>query len=483
MLVDRTLTKISNFTSKTDTNRHEVASLAYFVRALRTKLADVVVRSREFQHSNHPQKMLLEFRVENHRSIRTEQAISFVATPRLGSEDDPRPRQVLPLSDDVLPAIVLYGANASGKSNVLSAVEFMRDAVVHSFRQWERDTGVPRTVFAWGEDRFSNSLFEVTVLIGSTKIEYGFSVNDSDVEEEWIHAWPNGKKQVWLARKFDEFEFGASLKGENHLIQSITRNNSLFLSAASQHQHPQLLGLYNWFRDMYTPSLTSRRPMFRLHRAATQHPLVHGPQLSLFEDDEAETIRIQLKNLFRAADLGIVDLKFRPSEAKMPAGLSNFRVMLKHQEDDEDSWIDLEEESQGTKTLFHLASPLFKVLIRGGFLVVDELESSLHPLIGQSIVQLFNSRDSNPKNAQLLFTTHDTNLIGTNYCISYCDRPAEPILRRDQVWFTEKDPKGATTVYPLTSYKPRKSENLERGYIQGRYGAIPFIGNLPTIIK
>jgi AAA15 family ATPase/GTPase len=128
----------------------------------------------------------------------------------------------------------------------------------------------------------------------------------------------------------------------------------------------------------------------------------------------------------------------------------------------------LEEESNGTQKLFQLALPVLLALREGSVLVVDELESSLHPSLAQEIVILFNNPSKNPNNAQLIFSTHDTNLLGTIL--------GEPVLRRDQVWLTEKDPEGGTVLYPLTDYKPRKSENLERGYLQGRYGAIPFLG-------
>ena len=133
----------------------------------------------------------------------------------------------------------------------------------------------------------------------------------------------------------------------------------------------------------------------------------------------------------------------------------------------------IEEESQGTHTLFRMASLLLVVLDRGGVAIVDELEASLHPLLGRQLVRLFNDPVSNPKNAQLLFTTHDTNLLGTI--------PDEPELRRDQVWLTEKDSEGVSRIYPLTDFKPRKSENLERGYLQGRYGAIPMLGRLVSV--
>ena len=175
----------------------------------------------------------------------------------------------------------------------------------------------------------------------------------------------------------------------------------------------------------------------------------------------------------RAADVGIFDMKKVEVEVgREPEGrkFTQQRVLFRHDVEDEDSWLDLDEESEGTKTLFRMAPSIFQSLNSGGLMVVDELEASLHPLLGLAIIGLFNSPKTNPCHAQILFTTHDTNLLGNTL--------GDPPLRRDQIWFTEKDKDGATRLYPLTDYKPRKSESLERGYLQGRYGAIPYLGDL-----
>ena len=143
---------------------------------------------------------------------------------------------------------------------------------------------------------------------------------------------------------------------------------------------------------------------------------------------------------------------------------------LKHQSEVEEAWLPLEEESRGTQSMFRIALPILQTMRSGGTLLVDELESSLHPNLAQRLVRELNEPTTNPRNAQLIFTTHDTNLLGTTL--------GEPALRRDQVWLTEKNRDGATNLYPLTNYRPRKAENLEHGYLQGRYGAIPFLGEL-----
>ena len=419
--------------------------------------------------------MLIEFRVENHRSLRDEQALTLEAA-NLGNDSDWRPRAVAGHDGRLLPAVVLYGANASGKSNVLSSLAFMRDAVLQSHRFWEPDTGVPRSPFGWGPKSHEPSTFEVSFLLEDKKYLYGFVVGDTAIEEEWLYAWPHGRKQVWLQREGSSFIFGEHFGGQNEVIREVTRENALFLSAASQHQHPILSSIYSWFRRIVPVNLQGRgfappsaRGSYRGLPSSIRN-LWH-PVPTLFEHEWPGPASDLIRQLLLSADTGIVDLKIEEEEETTTSKrvFRRERILLKHNADDDNSWLDYEEESQGTKTIIHMAIPLLRVLGEGGVLLIDELESSLHPLLGLKIVEMFNAPATNPLNSQIIFTTHDTNLLGTTL--------GKPALRRDQIWFTEKDKEGASQLYPLTNFKPRNSENLERGYLQGRYGAIPFLGN------
>jgi predicted ATPase len=420
--------------------------------------------------------MLIEFRVENHRSLRDEQVLTM-ESGRVGDDADSRPRRIPGHAESLLPVAALYGANASGKSNVLIALAFMREAVILSHRSWLPDGGVPRDPFAWGPKRNEPSLFEVTLLSQGVRYQYGFSASDECFLEEWLHAWPNNKKQVWFERDGNAFKFGENLKGENKLIEGVTGRNALFLSAAAQHKHPQLAQIFSWFRSIETVNvLSGSRGGSRPENWPT-HQLdigsIDARQLMMFTGDGLlEPLLDHVRTLFRNADLGIVDLMVSKSDSDdLPRRSRSRGIQLKHQSESvvDDTWLPLEDESRGTQTLFRLALPLFQAIEEGGILFVDELEASLHPALAQHIVRLFNDPIANPRNAQLIFTTHDTDLLGTTL--------GEPALRRDQVWLTEKDNEGATVLYPLTDYRPRKAENLERGYLQGRYGAIPFLGN------
>ena len=425
--------------------------------------------------------MLIEFRAENYRSIRDEQALSLEAALP-GGPGDGRTRTVA--DRQLLPAVALYGANASGKSNVLAAFAFMRFAVVDSHTTWAPDGGVPRDPFAWGPRRDQPSLWETALLVDGVRYDYGFVANDARFIEEWLYAWPLGRKQVWFEREGDVFKYGEHLRGENRLIEQVTRPNALFLSAAAQNRHEQLMPLFLWFRSTVfsghtlLPHEARREPaaawVSRLVRDVQQPQLF--PELSGQDRHAGEKIE-KLKGLLRMADIGIVDFKVESesldvlSRGGLLPGRQQSRVLFRHQSAERDAWLPLESESNGTRTLFRIAPRIIDALRSGMRLLIDEMESSLHPLLAMRVIEMFNDPAQNPRHAQLVFTTHDTTLLGTIV--------GSPVLRRDQVWLTEKNQDGATELYPLTHYKPRKEENVERGYLQGRYGAIPFLGGLP----
>jgi hypothetical protein len=442
--------------------------------------------------------MLIQFRVENHRSLRDEQILSMVAA---GTDDRGEERLIRPprLGQALLPAVGLYGANASGKSNVIGALGFMRDAVLESQRFWEPSAATPQEPFALSGKANEPSLYEVDILVGGVRYRYGFVLGSTRIEEEWLHVWPHGRKQTWFQREGDDFDFGKNLHGENEVIRGLTRTNSLFLSAAAQNNHAVLFPIFNWFR---AARLELRRGSVRWMvpgRTAFLGELFSG-QLSLYpeDNDSRQRERDAIVRLLQAADIGILDIRVT---AREPSGLeslsgrraaskawpslrsavsisasrratsTSFEIQLRHKSESPDSaWLPLDVESAGTITLLGIAIHLVGVLREGGLLCVDEIEASLHPMLALELVRLFNAPEHNPHGAQLIFTTHDTNLLGNVL--------GEPPLRRDQIWFTEKDDTGATHLYPLTDYHPRKEENLERGYLQGRYGAVPFLGQL-----
>ncbi|AWI31074.1 ATP-binding protein [Streptomyces sp. ICN441] len=407
--------------------------------------------------------MLLSFRVANHRSIRDEQELSLVATElneRTGRDTGVRSegKQV-----SCLPAVGIFGANASGKSNLLSAMRFMRKAVRESFAEWDKDGGVPREPFTLADEaREETSLFEVDLLLGSrgkrVRYTYGFELSDERVEAEWLHAYPSGRKQEWFDRDAgrpadggDEFVFrGSGLRGPKESYVALTRPNSLFLTVAAAMNHPQLTAVHRWFRDNLWLVTAGQDVEARTRWA--RNLLMHTA------DDD---MRKRFVTLLRVADLGITDVSV-DADTGDPQ-------LLHRASDGRDKPLDFwKQESLGTHAWFAFLGPLLHVLDQGGTLLADELDSSLHPLLAAEVIRLFQDRESNPRTAQLIFTTHDATLLGP----SVAERP----LDRDQVWITLKSGTGETELYPLTAArKIRNDENLERRYLHGHYGGIPRI--------
>ena len=399
--------------------------------------------------------MLIQFRVENHRSLRDEQTFSFVGT---SDKSGAHVLRAEGLDEAVVPVVAIYGANASGKSNVLEALAFFRRAVVDSQRRWEVE-GTPHEPFLLSGKSKEPSLYEVDIAVHGVRFRYGFQLSASRIEEEWLFAWPHGRKALWFERDGDRFEFGKTLHGENEVIRSLTRPNSLFLSAAAQSNHAALMPLVRHFAA-WQVAPSGRGSMLGLPHDTTRLIRVVD---ALNESTERESIL----RLLQAADTGIVGLSTAPGAD----GVRYSSIWFRHRATEQDyGWLPLFVESAGTIALLELAPSILDALRDGGLLCIDELEASLHPALALGVVRLFNDSEHNPKGAQLVFTTHDTNMLGSVV--------GEPVLRRDQVWFTEKDEAGATHLYPLTDFHPRKEENLERGYLQGRYGAIPFLGEL-----
>jgi AAA15 family ATPase/GTPase len=381
--------------------------------------------------------MLLRFRFSNVRSFRTEQELSLIAGPFTDAPESVRHPDAVP--EGVLPVAAIYGANASGKTNVLRAIVFLSEAVRLSHREWKPDGPIPREPFLSDEEsRRSPSEFEVDFLMNGIRYRYGFRVDSAVVLEEWLYAYPLGKKQTWFHRKQGKpILFGARMPGENRTIESLARKNSLFLSAAAQNNHEALLPVYEWIAIW--PNVIGDRAQYWTFTAA----------LCTLPEYLAE-----VASLVSAADLGISGVKAQKDQ---------WQIHLLHRLGDREAQFSTEQESHGTMAYLSLLGPVVTALKRGMPLFVDELDGSLHPLLSIQLIRLFDNPATNPKGAQLIFNTHDTNLLSSG------------VLRRDQIWFTEMKDDGSSHLFPLSDFKPRRTENLENGYLQGRYGAIPFI--------
>jgi AAA15 family ATPase/GTPase len=422
--------------------------------------------------------MLIRFSVENFRSIRDRQEFSFAATVL---KDLPE-SVVHPdgLSVGLLKTAAIYGANASGKSNVLRAFEFVRGAVRDSQRVWAPESEIKVQPFLLDDATDRPSCFEVEFLLDGTRHQYGFKATKRSIVEEWLFAYPANRRQMWFTRdvnKSRRFEFGKNLIGENRTIEGLTRENSLFLSAAAQNNHELLSPVYKWFVD-------------RVRTVAGNREIVLQETLQMCDN---ENIKKVVGQMLAQVDLGVleIEVKQKPIEDESVRRILSFvwdtlsesaagkrlappttlpEISFVHRGMSAPVTFAKEDESAGTIAYLALLGPALSSLAQGDLLLVDELDASLHPLLAIELVKLFNNSQLNAKNGQLLFNTHDTNLLRSD------------VLRRDQIWFTEKDKAGATHLYPLTDFKPRKAENLQRGYLEGRYGAIPFVGD-PLVIE
>lgn len=421
--------------------------------------------------------MLIEFCVSNFRSLRKRQTFSL-AKARGDEHVDTNTftaRAAAPF--DLLRSAVIYGPNASGKSNLLLALRAMRDIVLNSARTQQRGDALPVTPFKLSRsNRESPSEFEVNFIVNRVRYQYGFSATSDRVHEEWLFAYPKGRPQRWFTREWDsasqryEWELGSSLTGEKQLWQRSTRDNALFLSTAVQLNSQQLQPVYDWFKTTL--------------RMANLHGWGAGFSASLCGGSEKK----QVLDFLHAADINIEDVlvETQPFDADalppdMPedmkaAIISEMKgkeivdIRTVHTGVDGDRVVfDFEEESDGTQKLFSFAGPWIDSLAHGYVLFIDELHDNLHPKLVQFLVKLFHSDRTNPKNAQLVFTTHETSILN------------QSVFRRDQIWFCEKDEAQATHIYPLTDFSPRKGrENLELSYLSGRYGALPYVTPMST---
>lgn len=387
--------------------------------------------------------VLRSFRLGNHRSFRDEQELSLL--PAYDREQA------------ALPVVAIYGANASGKSNVLNGLAFMRRAVVESFQRWDLDSGVARNEFRLDTQAQERpSTFVVDMVVDNVRHTYGFTADDRHILDEWLYSYPNRRKRVLFERTHDDIEFGSTMteqRAKLDVLEELTRPNALFLSVAAQSNVEQLISVYRWFRSDIR--LRLRRPFRQDHDIAARLAGLSGTR----PEDVA-----RLFTLLRAADVGISNLDV-VQMGDTTDRRDSFRVIFQHAGSDE--VFQLHEESEGTRAWLDLLLVVIDVLHDGAAFVVDEIDASLHPLLTARLVGLFRDPETNPNGAQLVFTTHDASLLGTML--------GEEVLARDQVWFVEKDESGASTLYPLTDFKPRTGENTERRYLGGSYGAVPVL--------
>jgi AAA15 family ATPase/GTPase len=420
--------------------------------------------------------MLIEFTVENFRSFKAPQSLSMVASSSTEHMKSNTFGAGIQGFGHFLKTAAVYGPNAAGKTNLLRALQFMQSLVVNSAAATPNATPAYSPFLFARAQRRKPSKFSVTFALDAVWYEYGFSMGAERIENEWLIEHVHARGRSIFERTYDPnsksyaWKFSPSLKGQKAVWSEATRPTALFLSTAIQLNSTQLQPVYEWFQK-------------RLVVVTGTTTLNAALTLQILNQPDGKA---RLLPFLQEADLGISDV--RVTKEKLPAAagflpgpnqiieheqatntFNLVKVTLSHQVEDEKGkqvGLDLSEESNGTQVLFRNAGAWLNVFSNGEVLLLDEIDTSLHPLLTRFLIERFHSPSHNPKNAQLIFTTHDTSLLD------------QRMFRRDQIWFVEKDRAASSRLYPLTDFKPRKDEDLEGGYMRGRYGALPILNEI-----
>ena len=405
--------------------------------------------------------MLLRFRFANHKSFRDEQQLNL--TPVYESTGAPEDEPPL----EAVPVVGIFGANASGKSNVIGALRYFSDLVGSSDRRSEPDDGIERHPFRLDPAITQEpSSYEADISINGVRHSYGFTLDDQRVIEEWLYSYPLRKRRKIFTRQGQEFEWGEESKRSSiKKIAEIVAPTALFISTAarfeanrpgenefdesSQSLHGTYTRLWRGISRLGPADATlAARSTYRYARAIGTSA-IRGPFIEML----------------RAADIGLQDV-FTKSLKDDSGDSIGARLEFLHRGAVGDVTLNARDESSGTLRLLEITVRAIPILDRGDVLLVDEIDSSLHPLLTANLVRLFQSPVANKRGAQLIFTSHDATLLG--------NIDGEDILRRDQVWFTEKNGDGVSELFALAEFKPRRQgENRQKRYLSGAYGAIP----------
>ncbi len=410
--------------------------------------------------------MLVEFGVENFRSFKDEVILSMVASPDSSLKENTI-SDVLK-GDSLLRSAAVYGANASGKTNLVQALFVLLPLVLNS-QNHQFGQQLPFVPFKLDPECLEKpTRIRVSFIHKEVKYEYGVSFNSTKVIDEHLYHYPNDKKaSIFERTNTNEFKFNVD-KPTQEEIRKLTSENVLYLSKAAQNNYPKAQEALDWFRNGLTVIGPDTPP--DLLPRLTADMLKKDPSLKQY-----------LLNALTEADLGIGDFltnfeSISPEELlkKIPELPPEVAKLISSNQSNFDVYnittyhkkipFNFDDESAGTKRLFGLAGFFIDALRKGKVLVVDELDTRLHYKLNLFLINLFHDASQNEERAQLIFTTHNVKLLDLD------------VFRRDQIWFTQKDAeKGFTELFSLAEFGERKDRDIEKAYLAGRYGAIPFI--------
>jgi AAA15 family ATPase/GTPase len=435
--------------------------------------------------------MLIEFKVSNYRSVGEEQILSLIPS---GKQKEHPDNIISNGKHRALNALAIYGANGSGKSNLLLAMGLL-DKLIHLSARSSSTTKLPYDPFLLRDGwEIKPTKFEITFVIEQNKYRYGVEFYRDEISREWLFRKSTGREVVLFLREKDIIDPTSGFKGNSKIIDlaiEATKKNALFLSTCDMFNVDEAKLIFNWFKHFNNiDGIDTEEEEIRTvnmwddtdeKEEITQYLLrlnlgLIGIDISKKEFDEVDlpkninesTRNLLIKNLYGSQGYSIQALhktySFDGKEAKQNV-----------------SWNFDERESKGTIKALHLSGPILWALKNGGVLVIDEIEAKMHPLITLDTINLFLNKDTNPNNAQLIFATHDTNLL------TYSN------LRRDQIYFTEKNKWESTEIFSLSDFvyigdkinskgeKERPDTDKEKRYFEGRYGAIPFLGSFKLL--
>ena len=405
--------------------------------------------------------MIINFSVKNFRSIKDEITIEFNAS----SDKDHINFVTETKYCNILNANAIYGLNASGKSNIIRAIQIVDMLVYLSFKD---DKSLERLITPFLFDAGSRKLpseFNINFVHNEIRYEYGFAADKKQAYSAWMYAYPNKKAQLLFTREWlndaYEYKFGANYKGERESIKKLVPQSALFLSVARSLGQKSITVVSDWFAKLSIELVSRHAEM--------------GKQRAIDYIEESTITKEEMIAFLIRADISISDFDIKEENVVVPEDFpealkefisdKNKEVITQHLISGQSYSLSFSDESSGTQQVFNFAAQVIRTIKNGGVLVIDELNSFLHPLLVKHIVGLFGNLETNPQRAQLIFTTHETSIMTTDF------------LRRDQIWFCDKSKEQSTMLYSAQEFSPRKTDNLEKAYLAGRYGAIPIFTN------
>jgi len=422
--------------------------------------------------------MIIEFSIKNYRSIREMQTLSMIAAPIKSKYSELDTNNVFPVSDklSLLKSAAIYGANGSGKSNLVKALITMLVFIRDSFKNDQIGKRIIEPFALNTESQSEPTFFQLVFLCDNTRFRYGFEVFRNHVKNEWLFGTPGKSETYYFTREETTIKINENKFAEGKDLADKTSENNLFLNVTKAFNGKISRKIFDFFSDKIAISSGINDNLFR------------QTTLSMLKKQETKDLILTMLNL---ADFGIQDVNNKkitpddlpensPEELLKIVNKGNLEFVLSKrpvfngngEEHGSRDFMMEEQESAGTCKFFNYSGVVVDAFLEGMTLILDEFDARLHPLLTKKIVEMFNSPTINKHGAQLIFVTHDTNLLDNS------------LLRRDQIYFTEKNKKQETVLYSLADFRGvRNDASYKKDYISGKYGAIPFLGDFEKLFQ